>query len=135
METHTQKKMGSGKVKAFQLEVHTHMKRLMMGVYDQAHELLFLGAVKVFTRQQNLIDRRKPPLYKGEGNRYRFYFLSLWKHTHCDNLSSRLLSMCLSLCDSFCHCQRVSSLYLPAILPAILPASPPCMCVRFHPSP
>lgn len=43
---------------------HTHMKRLMMGVCDQAGELLFLGAVKVFTGQQNLIDRHTALLYK-----------------------------------------------------------------------
>lgn len=43
---------------------HTHMKRLMMGLCDHTGELLFLGAVKVFTGQQNLIDRHTPPLYK-----------------------------------------------------------------------
>lgn len=32
------------------------MRRLMMGVCDPAGELLFLGVVKVFTGQQNLID-------------------------------------------------------------------------------
>lgn len=41
-----------------------HMKRLMMGVCDRVGELLFLGAVKVFTGQQKLIDRNTPPLYK-----------------------------------------------------------------------
>lgn len=60
---HTQKKQETGKVKAFQFP-STHTERLMMGVYDQAGELLFLGAVKMFTGQQNLIDRYTPPLCK-----------------------------------------------------------------------
>lgn len=46
------------------LSTHTHMERVMMGVCHHAGELLFLRAVKVFTGQQNLIDRHTPLLYK-----------------------------------------------------------------------